>query len=271
MPVECFQVSSFDVRDQGGVLHVTLSTRTRSPWNTCIGEILALVGAVKDRGRIGLDGDYRYEVGNATDDTLRQLLGAHEAPVVTASTDCALSVCLDFHSIPNDDLPTHEWPRTKVGQLIYEAKYRRRSAARQQLSEAAAEYAKRHPVLRQVQAVAAAPGRRLGPASRESLAASVAVEVSHALAIPVVPLSRAVVPEFPQKNLPEEKDPDANQRGPMRAADLSGSVLVVDDMMEDASTVNEAARALRSARASPVFSLCLAKDISGTKGFYFGA
>jgi predicted amidophosphoribosyltransferase len=87
---------------------------------------------------------------------------------------------------------------------------------------------------------------------------------------PIVPLTRKVKTGHAQKNLPDDVDPVENQAGTMSAiVPAGGLILVIDDLMRHASTIEEAARALVDGGASSVASLSLVKERTGTRRYQF--
>ena len=75
-----------------------------------------------------------------------------------------------------------------------------------------------------------------------------------------------------QKNLPTGPERAAHQRDTLAVHEPgSGSVLIVDDVLELGDSMNEAVRAVRAAGFQEVFSLCLAKDVKGTTRYKFDA
>jgi predicted amidophosphoribosyltransferase len=267
MPVACYQISEFEQAE--GVL--TVSTYSLAAFQANIEDLLRLVApTVRYLGPSGdfFDPGYRYEVAPGELPRAMALLQSHLAPTVTAMLDCSVAVCLDFYAHPNE---AGQWVRTEVGRLVHSAKYGGNlRQAGPLLAARVTEYVRLHPIMSQAVAVAAMPSSQsLGVADR-GLPAGLATWVSRELGIPVAPLARTSVTPHAQKNLPAGQDADANQAHSMGAVlDASGLVLVLDDLMEDGSTVREATRALGAAGAMGVASLTLAKDRKGTRRYQF--
>lgn len=275
MPVVCYQIAEFEQEQDQPVLAV--NTYSLSAPDTNLEKLLRLVApSVKALGPTSsiFDPAYRYELAAEELPAAVALLRSHEAPSVTAITRCALSVCLDFYQHPDTvDGPDGSvtWKKTDVGSQVHASKYRGR--ARQigpALAARVADFVLKHPLLSSAVGVAPIPSSKtLGPA-KKGLVPGIAEWVSRELEIPVVRLERVSLPDYSQKNLPKGADPDANQANSMQAhLDRAGLVLVLDDLMRDASTVNEAARALTEAGAGTVTSLTLVKERTGTRGYRF--
>ena len=201
MPVDCYRVVAVQPSSDGAV---EVETRSLAPWNTDIGELLAL--AAPSARRLGRGG--RYAVDAPERDAALALLGSHLEPVVTAmGTGCDVAVCLDFHQAPRDGAPPDRWERTEPGELVYRAKYRggragllSRALARaagaeswragRALRSMVAEYVGAHPVLRRVTGVAAMPGSERGAGAAPHLA-GIARGVADRFGAPLVGLRRA--------------------------------------------------------------------------------
>ena len=205
-----------------------------------------------------------YRVAPAEVRMALALLESHRAPVVTAlDTGCEISVCLGFHQDVQNDLPSNEWARTEVGELVRKAKYDRNEAAVSECCRRVVGYVARHPVLCRLTGVAAMPG-----SSR--LPARMARAIQDEFDVPLVGLQR--IKQVKQaKNMELSDNPDANQRDSMLATPPSDPslIVVVDDLMGQGSTVREASRALRAAGALQVCSVMLSKNIKGTREYPF--
>ena len=182
--------------------------------------------------------------------------------------DCPLAVCLDFYSHPPGSPGMSG--RTEVGGLIHQAKYQQDFQAVKDLANRVVRLVSRSPILERADAVAAVPGSEkqsgAGP-----LLETIVKALSEEMEIPRVEIWRIKSSDKPQKrvNSDEGDDPNANQLNTMIAAQSSGRVLVVDDLMRYGSSIHEASRALRQRGASEVMALILAKDLKGTAGYAF--
>jgi len=198
------------------------------------------------------------------------LLQSHVSPVVSVMlAECELALCLDFYQHPDEE--QGGWSKTAVGALVHATKYGGQGRlAGPQLAEQVINFVKAHPVLSKVDAVAAVPSSQSIGAAERGLAYGVAKYLADALGVSLVALSRSARTEHPQKNV-RDGDPEANQAGTMEASlqVAQRRVLIIDDLMRHGSTVREAARALRAAGADRVYSLTLAKEHTGTRGYRF--
>lgn len=272
MPVACYQVSEYESEADGNVVAVT--TYSLLSQNTNLLQILRLVApSAEPIGHTGFvfDPSYRYRVNADEMSDALALLKAHSTPVVTAMTDCAVSVCLDFYQHPDESEDAVVWRKTPVGALVHAAKYGGRMKEKgPELAQRVVDYVLAHPFLRSAAGVAAVPSSQsLGVAER-GLVAGITKWVARELNVPVVGLARTELTARSQKNLPEGEDPDANQAGTMGAqVPEGGLVLVIDDLMRHGSTIAEANRALTVGGAAKVASLSLVKERTGTRRYQF--
>lgn len=270
MPVTCYQIADF--AEEPGQPVVAVNTFSLPAPSTNLKELLRLVApTVEELGSTGsvFDPSYRYAVQEADMSAVLALLESHRAPRVTAMTRSGLSVCLDFYQHPDE--AGQGWTKTEIGALVYAAKYH--GALKQagpELAKRVTSYVSDHPVMRTAIGVAPVPSSQAVGVAEGGLVAGIAKWVSRELGIPLVHLERVSVTEHPQKNLPRDSDPDANQAETMRAdLDGGGLILIIDDLMRDASTVNEAVRALTGAGATGTTSLTLTKERTGTRNYQF--
>ena len=275
--VDCYRVSDFKVESGDTTLWVAVQTATLGPRDAKIHAVLSTVGTIvveplspvapwPERGEV-------FTLTEASAADVRELLRAHQAPAVTVMTEADLSVCLDFYS--QSPGGTQDLQRAETGALIYRAKYAqpRSEPAADQLIRAAVAYVAKHPALRRARHVAALPSSTAaGPAGRDTLPAKLLTGLAQAFGMQDIHLTRVRARDTKQKNLPEGSDRTSHQRGTLAVHEPgSGSVLIVDDVLEHGDSMNEAARAVRAAGFQEVFSLCLAKDVKGTTRYNFDA
>lgn len=158
------------------------------------------------------------------------------------------------------------WGHAKFGEAVHRAKYAKDRSARVMLSRELANFAKSHPGMRSVVAVAAPP--KFDPeepnlplvwarAVAESLDASIAS-------------ARKTRPTGPQKDLEgleDELEVAARVRDSVQVDGMIwGDALVIDDTVRSGGMVREMGRALKAAGADKVYALCVAKDAKFTSG-----
>ena len=217
---------------------------------------------------------HRYQIHGVLPRKIRSLLELHQSPAVTVCVSgCDVCVCLDFYSTPPVNEESTTYPKTIIGERIQRAKYWSgrpdRERARSELMKSATAYVAAHPVLSTATAVAPMPGSELGSPAADSLPSVVATAIGSRLGVGFADLRRSRKPDAPQKGISEAKAADENQRDTMAASGLVDRVLIVDDTLRYGSTAREACRALRTAGATRVFMLSLAKDLKGTEGGFF--
>ena len=181
------------------------------------------------------------------------------------SVDYAIAV--DWTMTPQEGVDSHSWPRTPIYDLVNRGKYQYRSpAAAQQQSQvgrAAAEWLcrviERHPLLRNVDVVAAVPGH---DARLLSFGARLAATVAAIRGIRFVPCASR------SQYRAQAKDLDASNRAAVISnqfvygENLTGlRTLIVDDVYHSGATVAEAARAIRAAGAVSVAALTPARTL----------
>ncbi len=167
------------------------------------------------------------------------------------------------YSLTKDD----NWLHGSYGMAVRRAKYHMDLDAELWMQAELIQFARRHPVLRNVDAVAATPRRdesevKLG----ERLASTVATGLGVDLVRP-----RMVRPTEEQKGPPEsasETEMIERIRGSMIVDDTLANkrVLIVDDVLGSGGTMREIGRTLRAAGASSVLGLSVAKDAKFTRG-----
>ena len=200
------------------------------------------------------------------DSLQRPGIASRQARVVAMVEGCTFAVCLDFYNTPREA----EFPRTQVGELVYQAKYQESDDAVSKLARGAKRFVVGNPLFEKAEGIAAVPGSRKGSGA-SPLLGMVADEIAGQLSVPRIALQRRQGTVKAQKNIdPDEgDDPDANQNGTMASGTAPSSVLVIDDLMRHGSSLREAARALHKQGASNVMALVLAKDLKGTRRYVF--
>ena len=273
--VDCYRVSDFKVESGDSGLRVAVQTTTLGPRETNIHAVLSTAGTIvvellspvapwSERGEV-------FTLTGASVADVQELLRAHTAPTVTVMTEADLSVCLGFYSDPPTE--THSRKQTPTGELLNRAKYKDSKSAADRLIRSAVAYVRKHPVLRRAERVVALPSSTAaGPARRNTLPRKLVSALEETFGMQDAQLERVTPRDTKQKNLPDGADRTAHQRGTMAVREPGpGSVLIVDDVMGYGDSMNEAVRAVREAGFEKVFSLCLAKNLTGTTGYDFDA
>ena len=196
-----------------------------------------------------------------------RLLLLHQWPRVTAITAADLTLALDFYSLPPDRPggdPGDGFQRTSTGERMNAAKYGGDQEALEALITDAASLAANHPLFRRAKAVMAVPGHLAGPGPVDGLPRRIAQRVAR----------RLQTDDLSDRLQRVRPVSEAKARGEMPQAGtmevftgLRGEVLLVDDALGQGHTLAEACRAARQAGAERVYSLVLAKDWTGTRGF----
>ncbi|MCK4242493.1 MAG: hypothetical protein KAX23_02970 [Dehalococcoidia bacterium] len=157
--------------------------------------------------------------------------------------------------------------RTRVGDLIYRAKYAKDEEAWLNLCAELEAFIARHPRLRSARAIVAAPK---ADASTPDLAGRWAEDIAVNRGWRLVRADK-VRPTGPQKEMDEEEteeDVAARVANSVEVENLrrGADVLIVDDTVRSGGTMKEIARALRVAGAAKVFGISVAKDAKFTLG-----
>lgn len=182
-------------------------------------------------------------------------------------TGLDFALALDWYKVPMDGRDPRSWQNTPTGNLVSRGKYWYRSpgnagkqrACGRALVKRLVAVVNRHPLLRDVDAIAAAPGH---DSKVVSFGARLATAVAGTLGKPLIMCSGLADFRAPAKG----QDPVA------RAAMLHRqfvchthiarqSLLIVDDVYSSGSTANETARALRAAGAEHVTCLCAVRTM----------
>ena len=275
--VDCYRVADFEVESGDSRLWVAVQTTTLGARRTNIRAVLSTMATITvealSRPAPWPTHGESFTLTAVSEEDVRELLRAHEAPAVTVMTEANLSVCLDFYS--HSPGGTQRLERADIGALIYRAKYAKpkSEAAAAQIIQAAVAYVKKHPALRRAKHVAAVPSSTVaGSALPNTLPAKLQAALSAALDMQDIHLTRVRARSTKQKDLPAGPERTAHQQNTLVVPQPgTGSVLIVDDMLEYGDSMNEAVRAVREVGFQKVFSLCLAKNRTGTTGYNFDA
>lgn len=178
------------------------------------------------------------------------------------------ALALDWYKIPSDDIASEDWANTTIGDWVHRGKYwYKRPAEADKLKECGLALVERlagaimrHPLLRDISAIAAAPGH---DSKIVSFGARLADAVARTLGkSPLVRCTALTTFRTPAKSRPPADRAamlhnqfacDENLRGQ--------SLLIIDDVYSSGSTANETARALRAAGAERVACLCAVRTL----------
>lgn len=185
--------------------------------------------------------------------------------VLTVCDDADASHCLDLYKLPDDRLPSDEWPYTPVGRLVYRAKYRWNQSCARDVAKEMALFVASHPAFRAAGAIGAMPSSGSGqwydapPLWRQLLARQFGFQEIHIW---------RTRPVAAQKAITDKAEKARNQQNSMDcdAAVAGRSVIVLDDLYMDGDTLAEAVPAARARGARQVLALCAVKTATGTQG-----
>jgi hypothetical protein len=156
------------------------------------------------------------------------------------------ALALDWHMVPDDELPPDQWPRTEVGELLYKAKYRGNHGALISAARRITAVIARHPYFYDLDSIAV-------PGSSTFFGIKLAREVASLLGVSMNGCSR--VPgsnQMAAKNGRDSLELDPYEFG----CDLSGQrVVIVDDLYRTGVTMRSTAVAARSAGAINVLGV----------------
>ena len=185
------------------------------------------------------------------------------AVIVPCGNLVDFAIALDWYNkIVDDKLG----PRTDLADLVHRGKYWYKADAEKQravglaVADEITEFIAQHPLLKDVDAIASAPGHDAQVASFGGrLAATVARDRGN---LPIVHCKSIQVFRAPAKSL-RVADRAAALEGQFRCpVDISGqNVLIVDDLYTTGATAQETARALRAAGATAVASLAAVRTM----------
>lgn len=184
---------------------------------------------------------------------------------VTIEDDLDESHALSPHMLPSDD--TENLRRSTIGNWVHQSKDYRGNlpfadiSTTKQIVARVIDFIGEHPRYRHSAAVAFAPSSN--PSKISSLPQTVAECVATVLGQTLVfPIRRVPVPA--RKNSEEIAD----QRNTVQISqDLNGQrIIVIDDLYESGTTIQEVARAARNAGASDVLGLTITKNARYTQG-----
>jgi len=183
--------------------------------------------------------------------------------------DTSLDEC---HALSPRSLPPtedgSEWKRTKMGELVYRAKYRGNSTLASVIAVHIAKFIVAHPRYRRAEFVVAAP--RSLASSTFDLPAEMVRRIATTLGKSVA-VAEKTRRTHPQKELWKQGDIErlkANVKGSMviRTSLVGGSVILVDETMGSGATLEELGRACRVAGAVEVLGIAAAKNAKFTFG-----
>ena len=200
--------------------------------------------------------------------SLRKLLETFER-CMTIEDDLDESHTLSPHMVVNDD---EALVRSSIGNLVYKAKYSYNISesedAAQQISSKIIRFVERHPRYRRSTAIGHAPSSN--PSRTRTLPRTIASIVAKHFRKPLIsPIRQTAIP--PQKNYGEadsDKSRAEVQHGTIRInQDVRGAnIVVVDDLYESGSTMEEVARVMRAEGADEVLGLAITKNAKFTQG-----
>lgn len=150
---------------------------------------------------------------------------------------------------------TGDLVNARYGAALYKAKYENDLRAIRDLGSELADFAQRHPRLRLCTTVTAPPTSQ----GKINLPLQWARSVAETLWAESLAVDWKTPPSGAQKNR------EGTVRGNMIApGPIQGDVLVIDDTLESGETLQEVGRALKQAKASKVYALCVTKNMYGT-------
>jgi hypothetical protein len=185
--------------------------------------------------------------------------------VVTLPTPGNLdfAIAIDWYKAPVDGVAPNSWPNTSAGDLVHRAKYwyLRSSLNREKFKECGGTLVNRladvvgeHPLLRDVDSVAAAPGH--DPELRD-FGTMLASATARHFGKPFACCSGPPGFRTPAKDLdPAQRAAAIGDKFACEASMDGQSVLIVDDVYSSGTTMAETARALRKAGAARVAGIC---------------
>jgi adenine/guanine phosphoribosyltransferase-like PRPP-binding protein len=177
------------------------------------------------------------------------------------------ALALDWYKSPVEGHSPQEWPNTSTGDLVHRGKYWYRSSSNAghqrecglALVELLVQVVDQHPLLRDVDSIAAVPGH---DSKILSFGARLAAAVANVLGKPLVRCHSLTAFRPPAKGLEPSKRAALIHNQFACNKELGGqSLLIVDDVYSSGSTAAEAARAMRAAGATQVASLCAVRTM----------
>ena len=143
----------------------------------------------------------------------------------------------------------------RYGDLLSRAKYRSDPEAIRAIGSELANFAQSHPRLRSCATVTAPPTSQ----TRDNLPMRWATTVADMIGAERLAVDWKTPPGGAQKN------GEGSVRGNMIApGPIQGDALVIDDTLESGETLQEVGRALKQARASKMYALCVTKNMYRT-------
>ncbi len=181
------------------------------------------------------------------------------------------SIALDFHTLPIESGEETSFPRTEIGQLLYEAKYSGSTSSLQKLGDLVLATFEVHPRLASIARVAFPPptdGR-----NKIHVAQSIATRVAETIGKALVMVERIRAVQA-QKAMPNDlRQRRANVLGSLRVTeDLTfEDVVVFDDVYMSGETLAELGRACSAAGAFEVLGFSITKTPTFSQSADYGA
>lgn len=149
--------------------------------------------------------------------------------------------------------------KTDVGKLVYSAKYQLNKSAAAQLGTILAGFVEKHPLYARADVICPVPPSDLG--KRFHLATHLAHQMSDRFGKMYVRPEKTRT-TLEQKNISDEGEKRSNLSGSMLVRDdLTGmTVIALDDLYHSGNSLEELARACRTAGASKILGLAAAKN-----------
>ncbi|MEV8392934.1 MULTISPECIES: hypothetical protein [unclassified Streptomyces] len=176
---------------------------------------------------------------------------------LTTKSDLDFAIAFDWYKDPIGDDPM-KWPNTISGELIYRSKYyspgTARNKARTELLDEFSSVIEKHPLLRECSNIVTVPGHKAdGQSFGERLAAKVAAKTGKEI----------VRTESPGGSRPQAKEGTAAiAEGHFVMPDeISGDLIVLDDVYRSGTTMNAVARAAKRAGARRAFGLAAVRTM----------
>lgn len=203
--------------------------------------------------------------GTVRDDVLRLCDLLRRVVCLPCGSGVEAAVALDWYKLADDSVDPHEWPNTRVGDLVNLGKYRYRfdqvklRAVGGELTRHLCRIVDQHPAFRRASVMVDVPGH---DASRTSFGSRLCRSVAHqrdvrfvkvASRVPFRPEAKNLTPANRRKSLDGQFRIDVSLRGL--------AVLIIDDVYRSGGSVDETARAARAAGATHVMALCATRTM----------
>ena len=204
-------------------------------------------------------------LSGVTDSNRVEVLCTYLKSVIIIDLTPAVDHCYALE--PYSLFPSGSHSHSGIGNLINRAKYRRESAANEDLSSRLLEFIDSHPILSQSEAVAVPPKSAL---SSPDLPSNWAKTISDEMGWGMISAAK-IRQTTPQKEFGESDTEDEMVARVRNSVTISAplqhsKVLMLDDTIGSGGTLRELARALRQSGANKVYGLSAAKDATFTHG-----